>query len=194
MVFATPSPPEKKSASTDRPRGCLEDLELRVGARELLVLERDQVWKAGLHRALERRNLLLAAQLDGDHRGSVLMEEALCRAKWHEYAAVLKAVRGLEHADHMKGPMSDLHVAAHGCRQEVGSPLAQNDIVVMLAEVRTIALDPGRLANPGVCLGHAEAGDDRMIRAGYNAEQHRIRVLHHRPARDLLSTPRVPRR
>ena len=78
MVLATPSPPSSTPASAHRPRGRLENLELRVGAVEFLVFERDQAGVLLLYLGLERGLVVTVLQFyQQDRGGAVLVKERL---------------------------------------------------------------------------------------------------------------------
>ena len=107
---------QEQAASADGPRGGLENLELRVGALELRVFKSDEVGIVLLDLRFEGCGIVLAAQLDGDDRGAVFVEEALRGSERHEDAAIFKAVGGFQDADHVEGAVTDGDTAAERWR------------------------------------------------------------------------------
>ena len=56
----------------------------------------------------------------------------------------------------------------------------------MLSEREAIAREPRGLTDARVGSGHTKAGDNRVVSAGHNSEEHRIGMIHHRPAGNLF--------
>src|ERR1700722_1458916 len=82
--------------------------------------------------------------------------------------------------------MSDLNRATECRAQKLSSSFAEHHVVRMLCEIGKISFQPGRLAQTRVKVGDAEAGNDGVIGARHDAEEHWVGVLHNGPRCDLL--------
>ena len=65
---------------------------------------------------------------------SFLVKEALRGAERHEDAAIFKAVGGLQNSDDVKDSMTDGHMIAEFCAEELRGSLSENHIVGVLRE------------------------------------------------------------